>query len=274
MRGLTLLSLAVFLGVCSALTVPHSVVHPRDLQIKDGRSIEGRITNGNQATEGQVPYIVGISLNSNGNWWWCGGSIIGNTWVLTAAHCTANADEASLYYGAINYNEPAFRHTVSRDNFIRYPHYVGLDHDLALIRTPHVDFYSLVNKIELPSLDDRYNSYENSWVQASGWGAIYDGSNVVEDLRVVDLKVISVSECQAYYGTETASENTICVETPDGKATCQGDSGGPLVTKEGDKLIGITSFVSDYGCQVGGPAGFTRVTKYLEWIKEETGIYY
>lgn len=91
---------------------------------------------------------------------------------------------------------------------------------------------------------------------------------------MVDLKVISVAECQAYYGTDTASENTICVETPDGKATCQGDSGGPLVTKEGDKLIGITSFVSAYGCQVGGPAGFTRVTKYLEWIKEETGIYY
>lgn len=163
---------------------------------------------------------------------------------------------------------------MSSENFIRYPHYVGLDHDLALIKTPHVDFYSLVNKIELPSLDDRYNSYENNWVQAAGWGAIYDGSNVVEDLRVVDLKVISVAECQAYYGTDTASENTICVETPDGKATCQGDSGGPLVTKEGDKLIGITSFVSDYGCQVGGPAGFTRVTKYLEWIKEETGIYY
>lgn len=163
---------------------------------------------------------------------------------------------------------------MSSENFIRYPHYVGLDHDLALIKTPHVDFYSLVNKIELPSLDDRYNSYENNWVQAAGWGAIYDGSNVVEDLRVVDLKVISVAECQAYYGTDTASENTICVETPDGKATCQGDSGGPLVTKEGDKLIGITSFVSAYGCQVGGPAGFTRVTKYLEWIKEETGIYY
>ncbi|EDW53436.1 GM12205 [Drosophila sechellia] len=105
------------------------------------------------------------------------------------------------YYGAINYNEPAFRHTVSSENFIRYPHYVGLDHDLALIKTPHVDFSSLVSKIELPSLNDRYNSYENNWAQASGWGAIYDGSNVVEDLRVVDVRVISVSDCQAYYGT-------------------------------------------------------------------------
>ncbi|XP_052837475.1 serine protease 3-like [Drosophila gunungcola] len=272
MKAFVLL-LASLLGVCAGFTVPHTAVHPRDLKVEH-RSIEGRITNGNVAAEGQVPYIVGVSLNSNGNWWWCGGSIIGNTWVLTAAHCVAGADEASLYYGAINYNEPAFRHTVSRENLIMYPGYVGLDHDLAMIRTPHVDFYSLVNKIELPSLNERYNSYENNWAQASGWGAIYDGSNVVEDLRFVEVRVISVSDCQAYYGTETATENVICVDTPDGKSTCQGDSGGPLATREGDKLIGVTSFGSIYGCQSGAPAGFTRVTNYLEWIKEVTGIYY
>ncbi|XP_020817201.1 serine protease 3 [Drosophila serrata] len=273
MTAYILLLLVVFLGVCSASTLSRTAVHPRDLEIRH-RSIEGRITNGNEATEGQVPYIVGVSLNSNGRWWWCGGSIIGHTWVLTAGHCIDGADEASLYYGAINYNEPAFRHTVGRENLIMYPEYHGRDADLALIKTPHVDFYSLVNKIELPSLEDRYNSYDKSWAQASGWGAIYDGSNVVEDLRFVDVQVISVAECQAYYGTGTATDNVICVETPDGKSTCQGDSGGPLVTKEGNKLIGVTSFGSSYGCQVGAPAGFTRVTKYLEWIKEETGIYY
>ncbi|KAH8383312.1 hypothetical protein KR009_007973 [Drosophila setifemur] len=253
MTGRTLLVLAL-VGICTSSSIPHSIVHPKDLPIAY-RSIEGRITNGNHATEGQVPYIVGVSLNSNGNWWWCGGSIIGNTWVLTAAHCTAG-------------------HTVSSENFIRHPKYRGLDHDIALIRTPHVDFYNLVNKIELPSLDDRYNSYDNSWAQAAGWGAIYDGSNVVEDLSVVDLRVISVSECQAYYGTDTATDNVICVDAPDGKSTCQGDSGGPLVSQEGNMLIGITSFGSSYGCQVGAPAGFTRVTNYLEWIKEETGVYY
>lgn len=132
----------------------------------------------------------------------------------------------------------------------------------------------MISEIELPSMDDRYNSFANSMAQASGWGAIYDGSNVVEDLRVVELKVISVSECQAYYGSSIATDNILCVETPEGKSTCHGDSGGPLVSEETGKLIGVTSFVSSFGCQAGGPAGFTRVTNYLEWIKEETGIYY
>ncbi|EDV44065.1 uncharacterized protein Dana_GF16221 [Drosophila ananassae] len=272
MLGRKLLVFAL-VAVCSASSIPHTTVHPKDLPIQH-RSIQGRITNGNEATEGQVPYIVGVSLNANGNWWWCGGSIIGHTWILTAAHCTVEANEAILYYGATNYNQPSLRHTVGRENFITYPEYRGGDHDISLIRTPHVDFYSLINKIELTSLDDRYNSFENSWAQAAGWGAIYDGSNVVEDLRVVDLRVISVSECQAYYGTITATDNVICVAAPDGKSTCQGDSGGPLVSQDGNKLIGVTSFGSIYGCQVGAPAGFTRVTNYLEWIKEETDISY
>ncbi|SPP80913.1 serine protease 3 [Drosophila guanche] len=264
---------ALLLAALVASALAHDAVHPKDLPLEQ-RNIEGRITNGYEATEGKVPYIVGISFNSNGRWWWCGGSIIGNTWVLTAAHCTSDADEASLYYGATNYEQAAFRHTVSSAAFIRYPDYRGLDHDISLIRTPHVDFYNLVNKVELPSLNERYNSFDSYLALASGWGAIYDGSNVVEDLRCVDVEVIPLSQCQAYYGTETASENVICVDTPDGKSTCQGDSGGPLVTHDGAKLIGVTSFVSIYGCQSGAPAGFTRVTQYLEWIKEETGIFY
>lgn len=44
---------------------------------------EGRITNGQAASDGQFPYQVGLSLNGV----WCGGSLISTTYVLTAAHC-------------------------------------------------------------------------------------------------------------------------------------------------------------------------------------------
>lgn len=55
----------------------------------------------------------------------------------------------------------------------------------------------------------------------------------------------------------------------------QGDEGGPLVEALGAgeyKLIGISSFHSYFGCISDTPAGFTRVSRYLDWISETAGI--
>jgi len=54
----------------------------------------------------------------------------------------------------------------------------------------------------------------------------------------------------------------------------QGDSGGPLVYLLNGvyNQVGIVSFGAAAGCQLGYPAGFTRVTSYLNWIESNTGI--
>ena len=55
----------------------------------------------------------------------------------------------------------------------------------------------------------------------------------------------------------------------------QGDSGGPVVIQESDgvfTLVGIVSFVTPAGCQLGFPVGFARVTSFLNWISSATGL--
>ncbi|XP_068142923.1 serine protease 1-like [Drosophila tropicalis] len=256
---ITLLALAV----ASAAAAPKTaVVHPKDLPVTDNK-IEGRITNGYPAYEGKAPYTVGLGFNG----WWCGGSIIGNTWVLTASHCTGG-DGVTVYFGATWRTNAQFTHYVSSNNFI--DHWVD---DIALIRIPHVDFWHMVNKVELPSYGQRDNQFQDSWAVACGWGRTADG-NQPDWMQCVDLQVISNNECASVYGNTIVNTNIICVRVSDGKSTCSGDSGGPLVSHDGNKLIGVTNWVSGSGCMAGHPSGFQRVTHHLDWIRDNTGISY
>ncbi|KAH8333158.1 hypothetical protein KR074_009391, partial [Drosophila pseudoananassae] len=218
--------------------------------------IEGRITNGYPASEGKAPYAVGLGFSGG---WWCGGSIIGNTWVLTAEHCISDSASVTVYFGATWRTNAQYTHWVGNGDFIKHP-----NADIALIRIPHVDFWHMVNKVELPSYNDRYNNYNEYWAVACGWGTTYDGSSLPDWLQCVDLQIVHNEECGWAYGS--VGDNIICTRNVDGKSICQGDSGGPLVTHDGNKLVGVTNFVSGNGCQSGAPGGFQRVTYHLDWI--------
>lgn len=89
------------------------------------------------------------------------------------------------------------------------------------------------------------------------------------ELKYNYLTAISNEECASSYMDGLVRDTNICAETSATASVCSGDSGGPytFTINSVEYLIGITSFGSIEGCEKGFPAGFTRVTKYIDWIE-------
>ncbi|XP_068143073.1 serine protease 1 [Drosophila tropicalis] len=274
MKFLIILALAV---AASAFPEPQLVHRSRVMPVQQD-SIEGRITGGSAAAVGQFPYQVGLSLKLSAlSSAWCGGSLIGNTWVLTAAHCTDGVQSVTVYLGATVRTSPEVTATVSSSDIIIHSGWnsANLRNDISLIKIPSVTYTTKIQAVKIPAIASSYSTYAGQTAIASGWGRPSDSASSVSSvLNYVDLDVITNTVCASTYGSSIVVASNICVATPNGKSTCNGDSGGPLVLASNSLQIGLTSFGASAGCEKGYPAAFTRVTSYLDWIKSNTGISY
>lgn len=105
---------------------------------------------------------------------------------------------------------------------------------------------------------------------ASGWGRYSDMSQSQSQfLKYVALPIVANTVCSSVYGTTVVRDTNLCTSTTATSGTCGGDSGGPLTANITGQnyVVGIVSFGAEAGCQLGYPAGFTRVTSYLDWIE-------
>jgi secreted trypsin-like serine protease len=219
------------------------------------------IVGGGVAPEGSAPWQVAV-LNRGGLY--CGGSLINEWWVVTAAHCIygsnaqlISAVELSVILGEYDRSrtdQPARKiHAVAA--VVPHPSYSGqcCDYDIALLQLGEPAHLGGAVQTILPlsnerSLDPGVIGY------VTGWGKVSKDGPTSTILREVELSV-----------SHNAPEQTYFLTTSSGGAICFGDSGGPFVitTTAGIRLAGIASFG---GCNPGG--GFTRVSSVYDWLMD------
>uniref|UniRef100_A0A3P9J2B2 Peptidase S1 domain-containing protein n=1 Tax=Oryzias latipes TaxID=8090 RepID=A0A3P9J2B2_ORYLA len=231
-------------------------------------NLNNRIVGGQDAPAGFWPWQVSLQGPSH----FCGGSLINNQWVLTAAHCfpSGSASDVNVVLGLQSLqgsNPNNVSRTITR--LILHPNYNSNDNDIALLQlSSPINFTNYITPVCLPSTNSTFYSGVNTWV--TGWGNIGSGVSLPapQTLQEVQVPIVGNRQCKCSYGASSITDNMVCAGLLEGgKDSCQGDSGGPLVIKQNNRWIqaGVVSFGN--GCALPNfPGVYTRVSQYQTWI--------
>jgi len=235
------------------------------------------------------PKIVGGTTISEHSWWWlaklhvnggfaCGGTILSENWVLTAAHCCAKANGYSVVIGAHNIDEDDNTYQISKR--IKHPSYGsvnGINNDFCLLKTAQPIDLSGIEGAGIACLPEDGQHVaagtENCFI--GGWGTISSGGSLPTFARSVGVNIYSEAQCrsQSSYKENEIDYNTeFCAgDFAGGIDTCQGDSGGPLICVVDDipVLYGVVSWGE--GCAFEDyPGLYAKVSDAMPWILETT----
>ena len=266
------------------------------------------IVGGSPAADGAWPWQVRLLDSMDPQSGFCGGSLISDQWVLTAAHCVVMddgpIDSVVVGYGSTQQSKLKL---VPSAKIIVHPDYMKENHaDLALIKLAE----PLPDAKWIPVADagtEEKLVTPGATLVVTGWGALWDfagfeealysrnkGFSEVdthklltanalvspEQLHQVEIEMISNEECAAAYKAYSEaiqdqlviSPTELCAGSPAGaKDSCYGDSGGPLVVaddKGGYVQVGVVSWGSQCGNPVL-PGVYNKLSRFEPWVKDQ-----
>lgn len=209
----------------------------------------------------RFPYLVYVSHGEKT----CGGSIISENHILTAAHCVCEYPRLCyVHSGSANKNYNGTWTEVNR--IICHEKYdrTGVNgNDVAILVLGKKFSLKFDKKTQTIPMVER-EPKKSSWGYVSGWGDLDNSGTEPKEMRIAAVKISTKKKCKDEFA-EYKAPGTFCAGTRDGRDACFGDSGGPLVV--GGYLVGIVSRGPEE-CGITDSL-YTSVLYYRDWIQQK-----
>ncbi|CAJ1060279.1 granzyme B(G%2CH)-like [Xyrichtys novacula] len=229
-------------------------------------ALGSEIIHGQKVPENQMLYMA--SLQNDAGKHVCGGFLIREDFVLTAAHC-AKWSPTSVVLGTHNLRKVDNNAMRIRVDTCKHPSYTNISsgHDIMLLKlSKKAKLGKKVQLVQLPK--SGFKIKNNAKCRVAGWGYTKTAGNSVDELQATDVKIVNQKTCKKEWkiGKVKLPANIICAggfKTTNG--FCKGDSGGPLVC--GGAAAGVVSFSGRRCGDPRSPDVYTRVSSFRGWIR-------
>ncbi|XP_017051169.1 trypsin alpha-3 [Drosophila ficusphila] len=250
---LQIATLLALLAIANGAVVPLGL-EPQSRQV-------GRIVGGTATSIEDRPWQVSVQRSGAH---FCGGSIISNNIIVTAAHCLVSPSTASNLRIRAGSNKRTYGGVLIQVAAIQI--HEGYNsatkvNDIGVMRLQSkLTFGSTIKAITMASVTPSHGASAS----ISGWGKTSYGGSSSATLLYVDTKIVGRTQCgSSTYGYGSWILPTMICAASANKDACQGDSGGPLVS--GGQLVGVVSWGNE--CALANyPGVYANVAELRSWV--------